>query len=162
MLEKFRSRRLFGWRMVDFLRKAGMIISVIDPIPARGAKSKSDENVTSLSQVVKVNSSIIKAEEILGITNATIVNRETAEFLENKPKKTLEEMRSLDWHHIVDCYGILPELLTEDFISKYGNFNHMKWFRAYRQLRDAGTDDKTAVEAIARKDYREDRLTTVT
>ena len=96
MLEKFRSRRLFGWRMVDFLRKAGMIISVIDPIPARGAKSKSDENVTSLSQVVKVNSSIVKAEEILGITNATIVNCETAKFLENKPKKTLEEICSLD------------------------------------------------------------------
>ena len=62
----------------------------------------------------------------------------------------------------MDCYGILPESLTEDFILKYGNFNHMKWFRAYRQLRDAGTDNETAVEAITRKDYREDRLTTVT
>ena len=38
----------------------------------------------------------------------------------------------------------------------------MKWFRAYRQLRDAGTDNETAVEAITRKDYREDRLTTIT
>src|SRR5438046_329876 len=38
----------------------------------------------------------------------------------------------------------------------------MKWFRAYRQLRDAGTDNETAVEAITCKDYREDRLTTVT
>ena len=44
MLEKFRSRRLFGWRMVDFLREAGMIISIIEPIP------KSKENVVSLSQ----------------------------------------------------------------------------------------------------------------
>src|SRR5271154_6623324 len=25
MLEKFRSRRLFGWRMVDFLREAGLV-----------------------------------------------------------------------------------------------------------------------------------------
>ena len=32
MLEKFRSRRLFGWRMVDFLQKAGMIISIIESI----------------------------------------------------------------------------------------------------------------------------------
>ena len=71
-------------------------------------------------------------------------------------------MRSLDRHHIVDCYGISPETLTKDFITKYGNFNHMKWFRTYRQLRDAGTDNETAVEAITRKDYREDRLTTVT
>src|SRR5436309_11800262 len=155
MLEKFRSQRLFGWRMVSFLREADMIISIIEPI------SKSDENVISLSQVVKVKSSIIKAEEISDVSNATIVDRETAEFLENKPRKTLEEMRSLDQHHIVDCYGIPPESLTEDFISKYGNFNHMKWFRAYRQLRDAGTDNETAVEAITRKDYREDRLTTV-
>ncbi len=38
----------------------------------------------------------------------------------------------------------------------------MKWFRAYRQLRDAGTDNEMAVGAITRKDYREDRLTTVT
>jgi hypothetical protein len=38
----------------------------------------------------------------------------------------------------------------------------MRWFRAYRQLRDAGTNNETAVEAISRKDYREDRLTTAT
>ena len=38
----------------------------------------------------------------------------------------------------------------------------MKWFRAYKQLRDAGTNNQTAIEAITRKDYREDRLTTVT
>ncbi|CAI2198684.1 20703_t:CDS:1, partial [Funneliformis geosporum] len=142
MLEKFRSQRLFGWRMINFLREAGMIISIIEPIP------KSDENVVSLSQAVKVNSSIVKAEEISDISNATILDRETAEFLENKSKKTLDEMRSLDRHHIVDCDEILPELLTEDFVSKYGNFNHIKWFRAYRQLRDAGTDNETAVEAI--------------
>ncbi|CAI2202031.1 19823_t:CDS:1, partial [Funneliformis geosporum] len=52
-------------------------------------------------------------------------------------------------HHIVDCYEIPPETLTEDFISKYGNYNHMKWFRAYRQLRDAGTNNDMAVEAIS-------------
>src|SRR5205814_1678820 len=123
--------------------------------------SKSDENVILLSQVVKAKFSIIKAEEISDVSNATIVNRETAEFLENWPRKTLKEMRSLDWHHIVDCYGIPPESLTENFISKYGNFNYMKWFRAYRQLQDAGTNNGTAVEAITRKDYRENRLTTV-
>ena len=87
MLENFRSRRLFGWRMVDFLREAGMIISIIEPIP------KSDENVISLSQVVKAKSSTIKAEEMINIANANILDRETVEFLENKPKKTLEEMR---------------------------------------------------------------------
>ncbi|CAI2189359.1 16752_t:CDS:2, partial [Funneliformis geosporum] len=53
-------------------------------------------------------------EEISDISNAFIVNHETAKLLENKPKKTLEEMRSLDQHHIVNCYGILSELLTED------------------------------------------------
>jgi len=153
MLEKFRSRRLFGWRMVDFLREAGMIISIIE------SDLKSNEN--TLSQVVKAKCSVVKADEISDITNANILDCETAEFLENKPRKTLEEMRSLDWHHIVDCYGISPESLTEDFISKYGNFNHMKWFRAYRQLRDAGTDNEMAIEAISRKDYRENRLTTV-
>ncbi|GBB95613.1 hypothetical protein RclHR1_25770003 [Rhizophagus clarus] len=156
MLEKFRSRRLFGWRMVDFLRNAGMVISIIELMP------KPKDNTISLSQTVRVSSSIIKAEEISDISNATIVDRETAELLENKPRKTLEEMRSLDRHHIVDCYEISPESLTENFISKYGNYNHMKWFRAYKQLRDAGINNEMAVEAISRKDYREDRLTTAT
>ncbi|EXX60316.1 hypothetical protein RirG_181010 [Rhizophagus irregularis DAOM 197198w] len=114
--------------MVDFLRKAGMIISIIEPIP------KYDENVTSLSQVVKLNSATIKAEEISAITNANILDHETAELLESKSKKTLEEIRSLDRHHIADCYEISSESLTEEFISKYGNYNYMKWFRAYRQL----------------------------
>uniref|UniRef100_U9TCS9 Replication origin-binding protein domain-containing protein n=1 Tax=Rhizophagus irregularis (strain DAOM 181602 / DAOM 197198 / MUCL 43194) TaxID=747089 RepID=U9TCS9_RHIID len=112
MLEKFRSQRLFGWKMVDFLRKAGMIISIIEPIP------KYDENVTSLSQVVKLNSATIKAEEISAITNANILDHETAELLESKSKKTLEEIRSLDRHHIADCYEISSESLTEEFISK--------------------------------------------
>ena len=156
MLEKFRSRRLFGWRIVDFLRDAGMIISIVESIP------KPEDTTTSLFQIVKASSSIVKAEEIADVSNATIVDRETAELLENKPKKTLEEMRSLDRHHIADCYKISPESLTEEFILKYGNYNHMKWFRAYRQLQDAGTDNKTAVKAISRKDYREDRLTTAT
>src|SRR3954447_12006758 len=101
--------------MVNFLREADMIISIIKPIP------KSDENVILLSQVVKAKSSIVKAEEITDITNANVLDRETAEFLENKPRKTLEEMRSLDRHHIVNCYQIPSELLTEDFISEYGN-----------------------------------------
>ena len=38
----------------------------------------------------------------------------------------------------------------------------MKQFKAYRQLRDAGTNNETAIEAITHKDYREDRLTTIT
>src|SRR3954452_14094490 len=158
MLEKFCSRRLFGWKMVDFLREAGMIIVFLQktPIP------KSDENVISLSQVVKAKSSIIKAEEMTDIANANILDRETAKFLENKPKKTLEEMRSLDRHHIVECYEISPASLTENFISKYGDFNHMRWFRAYRQLGDAGTNNEMAVEAIPRKDYRDDKLVVVT
>ncbi|CAI2197600.1 19154_t:CDS:2, partial [Funneliformis geosporum] len=126
MLEKFRFQRLFGWRMVDFLKEAGMRISIIEPIP------KSEENVVLLSQVMKANSSIVKVEEISDVSNATIVDHETAEFLENKSRKTLEEMRSLDWHHIVECYEISPKLLTENFISKYGGYNHMRWFRAYR------------------------------
>ncbi|PKC58774.1 hypothetical protein RhiirA1_470457 [Rhizophagus irregularis] len=53
---------------------------------------------------VKVNSSIIKAEEISDISNAHILDHEIAKVLENKPKKTLEEMRSLDWHHIFRTY----------------------------------------------------------
>ncbi len=106
--------------MVDFLWKVGMIISIIKLIP------KYDKNITLLSQVIKMNSTTIKVEKILAITNATIVNRKTAEFLENKLKKTLEEICSLDQHHIADCYEILPESLIEEFISKYKNYNHMK------------------------------------
>ena len=49
--------------------------------------SKYNKNVILLSQVVKVNSATIKAEKILAITNTTIVNYETAEFLENKLKR---------------------------------------------------------------------------
>src|SRR5207248_1912951 len=48
-----------------------------------------------------------------------------------------------------------PESLTEEFITDYGKYDHMKWFRNLRKLRDAGTDN-------TREDYRNDRLTTVT
>ncbi|CAI2183383.1 6058_t:CDS:2 [Funneliformis geosporum] len=61
--------------MIDFLRKAGMCISIIELIP------KPEDNTISLSQTVKGSSSIIKAEEVSAITNATIVNCETTEFL---------------------------------------------------------------------------------
>src|SRR6266542_4024249 len=105
-----------------------MVISIMELIP------KSEDITISLFQIMKASSSIIKAEEISDISNASIINHETAELLENKPKKTLKEMRSLDRHHIVDCYEIPPEILTEDFISKYVNYNHMKWFKVYKQL----------------------------
>ncbi|CAG8672167.1 14546_t:CDS:10 [Cetraspora pellucida] len=112
MMEKFRSQHLFGWRMVDFLRKAGMVVSVIEPTP------KPEDNTMLLTETVKECSSVIKAEEISDLANANIINRETAEHLENKPKKTLEEMRALDWHYIVNCYNIAPESLTKEFISE--------------------------------------------
>ncbi|PKC52871.1 hypothetical protein RhiirA1_404683, partial [Rhizophagus irregularis] len=68
MLERFRSRHLFGWRMVDFLRNAGMVISVMELIP------KPEGTTMSLSQTVKASSSTIKAEEIADVSNATIVD----------------------------------------------------------------------------------------
>ncbi|RIA85565.1 hypothetical protein C1645_830615 [Glomus cerebriforme] len=110
--------------------EAGMVISIIEPIP------KSDENDISLSQVVKAKFSIIKAEEMTDIANANILNHETAEFLEKMLKKTLEEMRSLDRHHIVKYYEISSESLTEDFISKYGDFNHMSLVPKMAQVFD--------------------------
>ncbi|CAG8686854.1 1275_t:CDS:2, partial [Cetraspora pellucida] len=155
-LEKFRSRRLFGWRMVDFLKKAGMIVSIIKATP------KPKEDVVSLTTTVKGYSLAIKAEEISDIANANILNHETAEHLENKPKKTLEEMYALSRYHIADCYGMSPESITEEFITDYGGYDEMKWFRNLRKLRDAGTNNETAVEAITCADYRDDRLTTVT
>ena len=150
MLEKFCSKHLFGWRMIDFLQKANMVVSIKESV------LKSKENI--LSQIVKTKCSIIKMEEISDITNANILDRETAKFLENKSKKTLGEMCSLDWHHIVKYYEISPKSLTEDFISKYENYNYMKWFRAYRQLRDAGINNEMAVEAIICKDYKDDKF----
>jgi hypothetical protein len=67
--------------MVDFLRKAGLVVSVIEFVP------KPEDTTILLSQTVKTSFSIIKAEEISNISNASIVNHETAELLENKPKK---------------------------------------------------------------------------
>ncbi|CAJ0758414.1 9238_t:CDS:2 [Entrophospora sp. SA101] len=156
MLEKFRSRRLFGWRMIDFLKKAGMKVSIIEVTP------KSEKDSVSLTESVKVCSSVIKAEEISKIANANILNHEMVDHLENKPKKTLEDMHALSRYRIADCYNMTPESITEDFISEYGKYDHMKWFRSYKKLRDAGINNETAVEAITREDYRNDRLTTVT
>ncbi|RHZ77972.1 hypothetical protein Glove_168g91 [Diversispora epigaea] len=155
-LEKFRSRRLFGWRMVDFLKKAGMVVSIIKATP------KTKDDTVSLTETVKGCSSAIKAEEISDIVNANILNHEMAEHLENKPKKTLEEMYALSRYHIAECYGVAPESMTEKFITDYGKYDEMKWFRNLRKLRDAGTNNETAVEAIIHEDYRNDRLTTVT
>src|SRR5688572_7520100 len=105
-----------------------MVIFIIELIP------KPKNNTISLFQTVKMSLSIIKAKEISDISNVRILDHEIAEVLKNKPKKTLKEMRSLDRHYIVECYEIPPESLIEEFILKYGNYNHMKWFRAYRQL----------------------------
>ncbi|CAG8720356.1 9836_t:CDS:2 [Cetraspora pellucida] len=116
--------------------------------------------IVILTKTVKKCFSVIKAEKISYIANANIINCETAEHLENKPKKTLEEMHALDQYHIVNCYDIAPKSLTEKFISNYGNYNYMHWFRALQKLRNAGTNNKTAVEAVIREDYRNDRLTT--
>jgi hypothetical protein len=121
---------------------------------------KPEDTLMLLSQTVKVSFFTIKAKEIADISNATIVDCETAKLLENKPKKTLEEIRSLDRHQIVDCYEISLESLIKNFISKYGNYNYMKWFKTYKQLQDAGTNNEMAVKAIFHKDYREDRFTT--
>src|SRR5436305_10522409 len=109
MLKRFHFQHLFDWRIVDFLQNASMVISVMELIP------KPEGTTILLSKTVKASFSTIKADEMSDITNANILNCETAEFLENKPRKTLEEMRSLDWHHIVDCYGVSPESLTENF-----------------------------------------------
>ncbi|CAG8707277.1 15177_t:CDS:1, partial [Gigaspora rosea] len=142
--------------MVDFLKKAGMIISIIK------ATRKAKDDTVTLTETVKGYSSAIKAEEISDIANANILNHEMAGHLENKPKKTLEEIYALNRYHIADCYGVSPESITEEFITDYGKYDHMKWFRNLWKLRDAGTNNETAVEAIIHEDYRNDRLTTVT
>ncbi|CAG8481769.1 3609_t:CDS:2 [Cetraspora pellucida] len=119
-------------RMVDFLKKAGMIISIIKATP------KAKDDTMTLTETVKGYSSAIKAKEILDIANANILNHEMARHLENKPKKTLEEIYVLNQYHIADCYGVSPKSITEEFITDY------------------------AVEAIICEDYKNDRLTTVT
>ncbi|RHZ70941.1 hypothetical protein Glove_264g39 [Diversispora epigaea] len=83
------------------------------------------------------------------------LNNKMVEHLENKPKKTLEEMYALN------CYGMSLESLTEEFITDYGKYDHMKWFKNLQKLRDAGTNNETAVEAIIHEEYRNDRLITV-
>src|SRR3989440_9901900 len=142
--------------MVDFLKKAGMIISIIKATP------KAKDDTVTLTETVKEYSSAIKAAEISDIANANILNHEMTGHLENKPKKTLEEIYALNRYHIADCYGVSPESITKEFITDYGKYDHMKWFRNLRKLRDAGTNNETAVDAIIREDYRNDRLTTVT
>ncbi|CAG8472143.1 4664_t:CDS:2 [Gigaspora rosea] len=96
--------------------------------------------------IIEVASKSEKDSEISKIANANILNYEMVDYLENKPKKTLEEMHALSRFHIANCYGISPESLIEEFITDY----------------DAGTNNETAVEAIIREYYRNDRLTTIT
>ncbi|CAG8811699.1 12046_t:CDS:2, partial [Gigaspora rosea] len=128
--------------MVDFLKKAGMVVSIIEVTP------KSEEDFVSLTKVVRICSSVIKAEEISDIANANILNHEMAKHLENKPKKTLIEMNALSRYRIAECYGLPLESLTEEFITDYGKYDEMKWFRNLQKLRDAGTNNESAVEAI--------------
>ncbi len=63
-----------------------MKISIIELIP------KFKDNAILLSQIVKVNSPIIKAEEILDIVNTRILDHKIAEVLKNKLKKILREI----------------------------------------------------------------------
>ncbi|RHZ80881.1 hypothetical protein Glove_131g53 [Diversispora epigaea] len=134
LFHELQNKGIFPDVMVDFLKKAGMIISIIKTTP------KPKENAISLIATVKANSSVIKAEKILNIANANILNHdfnhELAEILENKLKKTLGEIYALSRYHIADCYVIPPKFLTEDFITNY-------------------------IEAIIREYYRNDRLITV-
>ncbi|RIB18313.1 hypothetical protein C2G38_2036999 [Gigaspora rosea] len=123
---------------------------------------KSEEDFVSLTKVVRICSSVIKAEEISDIANANILNHEMAKHLENKPKKTLIEMNALSRYRIAECYGLPLESLTEEFITDYGKYDEMKWFRNLQKLRDAGTNNESAVEAITRENFRNDRLTTAT
>ncbi|CAG8441129.1 2589_t:CDS:10 [Scutellospora calospora] len=78
----------------------GMVVSIIKTTP------KAKDDTMLLTETVKGYSSAIKAEEISDIANANILNHEIAEHLENKPRKTLEEIVS-------------PESITEEFITDY-------------------------------------------
>src|SRR6185436_20008542 len=97
--------------MVDFLRKAGILIDILDSVPL---PRDEEEKLKSLKNKVDIHSITRKAEGEREIANANIINHETAEILENKPKKTLGEMRALKRFHIADCYGLPSESLTED------------------------------------------------
>ncbi|KAF0562285.1 superfamily I DNA and RNA helicases: PROVISIONAL [Gigaspora margarita] len=119
MLEKFWSHRLFGWRIVDFLKKAGIVVSLIEVAP------KSEKGSVLLTEAVKKCSFIIKAEEISKIANTNILNHKIVDYLENKPKKTLKEMHALSQFHISDCYRISSESLTKEFITDYGKNNRL-------------------------------------
>ncbi|RHZ44361.1 hypothetical protein Glove_736g4 [Diversispora epigaea] len=126
------------------------------------ALPKPGDGTISLTGIIKACSLVIKAEGISNITNANIINHEMAEILKNKSKKTLEEIRALKQFHIAECYRLSSESLTEKFITDYSEYNEMRWFRNLRKLRDVDTNNKTAVEAVTRENYRNDRLTTVT
>ncbi|CAG8749099.1 13524_t:CDS:2, partial [Cetraspora pellucida] len=117
-----------AWKNIDLIAYTSMIVLVIELTP------KPEDNTILLTKTVKEYSSVIKAEEISDLANANIINRKIAEHLENKPKKTLEEMQALDQHYIVNYYNIAPKSLTEEFISEFGNYNHMRWFKALQKL----------------------------
>ncbi|CAG8474988.1 11716_t:CDS:2 [Cetraspora pellucida] len=109
-----------------------MIVSIIKSI------TKSENNDASLLKTVRVYSSIVKAEEISDIVNADILDHKMAEHLENSFKKSLNEIHTLRRYYIAECYKHLLESLTKKFIAEY------------------------AVKAITHKDFRDDKLTTVT
>ncbi|CAJ0632213.1 8198_t:CDS:2, partial [Entrophospora sp. SA101] len=123
-----------------------------------------------VESIIRNKDFLKKADMVVSIIKATpkakdntmTLTETMVDHLENKPKKTLEEMHALSRYHIADCYEISPESLTEEFITDYGKYDHMRWFRNLRKLRDAGTDNMTAVEAITHEDYRNNRLTTIT
>ncbi|RHZ81902.1 hypothetical protein Glove_117g519 [Diversispora epigaea] len=101
------------------------------------------EALKALKNMVDVHSIACKAEGEREIANATIINYEMAEILENKPKKILEEMQALKRFRISECYRLPSESLTEEFITDYGVYDEMKWFRNLWKLRDAGTNNGT-------------------
>ncbi|CAG8730164.1 15736_t:CDS:2 [Cetraspora pellucida] len=109
-------------------------------VSIRKNTSKAKNNTLTLTETVKGYFLAIKAEEILDIANANIFNYKIAEYLKNKPKKTLEEMNALN----------------------YDKYNKIKWFRNLRKLQDMSIDNKTVINAILYKNYRNNRLMTIT
>ncbi|RHZ82974.1 hypothetical protein Glove_101g13 [Diversispora epigaea] len=114
---------------------AGMIVFIIKATP------KAKDNIVTLTETVKICSSVIKTEEISNIANANILNHEMAEHLKNKPKKTLEKINLWKLRNA----GINNETAVETIHVSKIDFGFL-----------------SIVETIICEDYRNDRLTTVT
>lgn len=121
-----------------------------------------DDNQTllnELKQLRKDREENEKMTNVEGIFHAKDITKE--EYLQKIKQRndylTDDDMYQIYRYNIKNCYGVLSDELTEDFIHEYNDNNKMRWYKNYTSIlpNDEQTiDNKLSILQENHKNYR--------